>query len=302
MYKISTPSQDNQFQQIFMDPGYKQLKISFCRKILTDLKFRNSPNCARLLINEIESLVRKRLSDTEIYREIRNYVHNKLYISEEYKRQIGNHNGWSRSRNRQEQIENMLKLYLTKRKIDTYLDIGCNEGSITSAVAEILDASCVYGCDIFKPVKVDNSFNFVLLDLNSYYLPFENDSQDVVTAFMSLHHIKEVETTLKEVGRILKPNGIFIIREHDCQPKELSVLLDLMHGFYSQVWEDEKEMENFKEHYACYRTKNELTEIIEKSGSLKTIYTSDVIGVCRYFYKIFTKNCSYDENLQYFEH
>jgi len=41
----------------------------------------------------------------------------------------------------------------------------------------------------------------------------ENDSQDVVCAFCVLHHIANVSHVMREVYRILKPGGIFFIRE-----------------------------------------------------------------------------------------
>lgn len=40
-----------------------------------------------------------------------------------------------------------------------------------------------------------------------------NESQDVVCAFSVLHHIPNVSAVIREVSRVTKPNGIFLVRE-----------------------------------------------------------------------------------------
>ena len=42
---------------------------------------------------------------------------------------------------------------------------------------------------------------------------FEDDRFDLVTAFSVLHHIANVSTVVREIGRVLRPGGVFLTRE-----------------------------------------------------------------------------------------
>ena len=284
---ISTPKSNNQFKQLFTDPDYDALKTTFCKKILTDLKFRHSPNCARRLISRLEKLISEEHTDNEIYDDLHNFVVNDLYKSTEYKNQLAN--TWSRAQNRADQIEEILSRLLKGKEINSYLDIGCNEGSITQSIGELTGAKKIIGVDVFEPKNPPSGVEFILLDKkNSYHLPFENESQDIISAFMSLHHIEKNHITLNEVHRLLKSEGIFLIREHDCTPPELSVLLDLMHGFYAMVWPEVREMDNFRKHYAHYITKTDLITLISSCG-FELITETEPVGAWRYYYSLWKK-------------
>ena len=52
--------------------------------------------------------------------------------------------------------------------------------------------------------------NLVLLE-NSYPLPFDNDSFDIITSHGVLHHIIDVKPVVKELYRVCKPNGLIYI-------------------------------------------------------------------------------------------
>ncbi len=42
-------------------------------------------------------------------------------------------------------------------------------------------------------------------------IPFENDYFDVVTSFNSLDHVDNIDITIKEIKRVLKPKGTFLL-------------------------------------------------------------------------------------------
>lgn len=42
-------------------------------------------------------------------------------------------------------------------------------------------------------------------------IPFENDYFDVITSFNSLDHVEDVEKSIIEIERVLKPNGVFLL-------------------------------------------------------------------------------------------
>ncbi len=67
----------------------------------------------------------------------------------------------------------------------------------------------------------DNLINNKINDLTPTYvkptikgdLPFEDNSFDLITCFGTLHHIPNVGHIIKELVRVLKPNGHLLIRE-----------------------------------------------------------------------------------------
>lgn len=44
-----------------------------------------------------------------------------------------------------------------------------------------------------------------------------NESVSLITCLVTLHHLPNLDRIVRELARILKPNGYLIIREHDCK-------------------------------------------------------------------------------------
>jgi SAM-dependent methyltransferase len=89
------------------------------------------------------------------------------------------------------------------------LDLGCGEGHNTRLLAE-LDASVVAIdiADAFVAAAAASGgrgVEFVIAD--GAMLPFAGGSFDFVTAFMSLMDVVDPESTLREVHRVLAPDG-----------------------------------------------------------------------------------------------
>ena len=79
----------------------------------------------------------------------------------------------------------------------TILDLGCGKRKTLYAV----------GLDIVYLSDVD-----IIHDLNDYPYPFKDNFADVIIMKHSLEHTKDRIKTIKEVHRILKPNGILKIK------------------------------------------------------------------------------------------
>lgn len=302
--KVANPASRRQLQQLFQDPEFRRMKEQFCRVILTLLKFRRAPGCARQLISATEAAVAEGGDDRAIYDRLHTLVHGTLFRSEEYQRAERTRGDFSREKNRTQQLEPILRRFLAARtgRIQSFLDVGCNEGNITAAVGELLGAQKIHGCDVFRARDTYDDFEFTLLDPEDpYRFPYPDKSQDVVTAFMSLHHIEHVDRTLDEIHRVLRDDGIFLIREHDCDPPELSLLLDLMHGFYAMVWAEPREMEDFSVHYSNYRSRDQVTAVIEGSHDdasaasaarkqrFQSVFQGAAYGAWRHYYAVFIK-------------
>jgi hypothetical protein len=63
-----------------------------------------------------------------------------------------------------------------------------------------------------------------------------DQSADLVTMNQGLHHLRpeQLMIFINEVYRVLRPSGIFIVREHNATP-ELIPMLDLAHSVYNAV-------------------------------------------------------------------
>lgn len=110
-----------------------------------------------------------------------------------------------------------------------YLDIGCNDGSVTRQFAAGIAAAEVWGVDI--NVKTDEEH---FIEYDGVHLPFTDYSIDIITTFQTLHHVDNLEL-IDEIKRVLKPRGYLVIKEHDCKNDEIRKLVDLEHFLYSLI-------------------------------------------------------------------
>ena len=96
----------------------------------------------------------------------------------------------------------------------TLLDIGCGRGLVARIIRDIYPQTTVYGIDI-SPEQIDKARlsipDGIFQVANEINLPFGNESIDYATCRMSIHHYPDMISHLKEVLRVLKPGGIYII-------------------------------------------------------------------------------------------
>jgi len=140
-----------------------------------------------------------------------------------------------------------------KRKKDVkYLDVGCSEASITETIANALNLKMgdIYGCDIFIIEEPGGKVIFTPSTPTS--LPYKDGEFDLVTTFQALHHFTDPDIMLSEIHRVLKPRGVYIIREHDVRDPSFGVYLDVVHALYSVVINSEKTPESFVTTYESF--------------------------------------------------
>jgi SAM-dependent methyltransferase len=183
-----------------------------------------------------------------------------------------------------------------------YLDYGGMDGGVTNEIAKYLklrknntfclDIESWFGNVYDKPYK---EITYRLVKPNTS-LPFADNSVDLITCFQVLHHIniKELDFYVKELIRILKPGGIFIIREHDCNDYNTRLLIDIEHTLFETVTSEKinghhlfeyKDSDNYRniEDWVRYFQYKNLRLI-----NYPDLY-SRVSGYTRYTYRVFTK-------------
>lgn len=108
-----------------------------------------------------------------------------------------------------------------EKNAETILDIATGTGDLAINMTKT-DAKKIVGLDIsqgmldvgIKKVKskqLENTIEFVLGD--SENLPFADNSFDAITVAFGVRNFENLEKGLKEILRVLKPQGIFVILE-----------------------------------------------------------------------------------------
>jgi ubiquinone/menaquinone biosynthesis C-methylase UbiE len=126
-----------------------------------------------------------------------------------------------------------------------YLDIGCGDGRKTNLISKIFNIKKhnVYGTDIeiWGPYLSNKKFNFDFkYILKNEKLDYLDNSFDMITCILTLHHIKNLDVIISEIHRILKPNGIFILIEHDILNYMDNLIVDIQHTFFAFLYDNNK--------------------------------------------------------------
>ncbi len=151
-----------------------------------------------------------------------------------------------------------------------YLDIGCGNGKKTKIIANIfkIPMKNVYCTDIpsWGPYEKNRKSLFHLnhfqpINPNTGILNFPDNYFDFVSVILTLHHIPNITKTLTEIKRILKPDGILLIIEHDALTKNDHLIIDIQHMLYSYL-RDKKSNPEWK-NYISTPTTNRYMNIME---------------------------------------
>ena len=178
-------------------------------------------------------------------------------------------------------------LNVQKNKMNSMLDYGCANGTITKELGKQLNIKKIYGADIKELNNIDKNFNFILLKNNNLMPQIKNNSIDFINISMVLHHIENINETLNEFKRIISNNGIICIREHDCKDKSFGTFLDILHGLYSLVWTEPMEDPDFiQNYYANYKSYEEWDNLFRVHGFQK-IYFNYKKSVINAYYAVY---------------
>ncbi len=132
-----------------------------------------------------------------------------------------------------------------------YLDIGCGNGKKTKLVEKIFNIpkNLVYGTDIknWGPYQSHKFFDFTF----KYILPdgkldFPDNYFGFITCFFTLHHVPNLNLLLSEIKRVLIPNGLILITEHNVFNYYDGLLIDIQHMLYSYLYDSKLNPKNYK--------------------------------------------------------
>ena len=167
-----------------------------------------------------------------------------------------------------------IKKNIPKYQINNYLDLGCGSCQVTKILGKKLGLKPdnIIGADIesFEEQKnwrreKNNGYKFVSIKENEK-LPFPDNHFSIISAFMVLHHIKNLNFSLQEIKRILQPGGYLFITEHDAFTYADHMLIDIEHALYMEVFTKKPEKDALKKYYGKYFDKLEWIYLLHLFG------------------------------------
>jgi ubiquinone/menaquinone biosynthesis C-methylase UbiE len=109
-----------------------------------------------------------------------------------------------------------LRNFFYDKNVNKILDVGTGEGKFIPVLKESFPEAEIWGVDPDNNSLVEAKLNFPDVSfqtMNAEELVFEDDTFDVVSLSMALHHLNKVKKGLKEINRVTKPDGWIIINE-----------------------------------------------------------------------------------------
>ena len=107
---------------------------------------------------------------------------------------------------------NILSL-LKEDKISRFIDLGCDDGSLTIDAANKIDTKSVFGLEKNPGSFTDcrkKGIRVIIGDLDKG-IPIKSNSFDIILSNQVIEHVCDTDLLLREINRILKPNGYAII-------------------------------------------------------------------------------------------
>jgi 2-polyprenyl-3-methyl-5-hydroxy-6-metoxy-1,4-benzoquinol methylase len=92
-----------------------------------------------------------------------------------------------------------------------FLDVGCGNGQRTVLFDDY--SRVIYGVDRLNWLMAENKpkINFSKVDFNCQELSYDSGTFDIVFSFDVIEHLPDAGFMLKEIYRVLKNDGIFVV-------------------------------------------------------------------------------------------
>ncbi len=153
-------------------------------------------------------------------------------------------------------------------------DIGGGNGDLIKYIGGFMDIApdnlyCIEQDSWLETYKFNQGVKYIFWDNLNINLP--NRSIDVVLIVVSLHHMddKTINQVLINVNRILKPNGLVFLKEHDSN-KIIKPLIDWEHHLYhmvSNVRSSDTHCDTYYDGYIDnYKSKHEFNRLFNIQG------------------------------------
>lgn len=128
------------------------------------------------------------------------------------------------------------------KKSRIMLDIATGNGFVPNIVLNYLnDGDKIIGHDLSlemlkqSKIKIKNN-NFHTIQGDAEKLPFKDKSLDIVTVNTAIHHFPDLQSSLQEIDRVLKKEGILIVGREPNKKFFDSSIVKMLTRIYNFVW------------------------------------------------------------------
>ena len=182
---------------------------------------------------------------------------------------------------------------VSKKNPETVLDIATGTGDLALLMAET-SAEKIIGLDIsagmlevgrkkIANANLSNKIEMVLADSES--MPFEDNSFDAITVAFGIRNFEHLDLGLKEILRVLKPNGIFVVLETSNPTKTpykqvYSLYTKYLLPLIGKVFSKDKAAYNYlSESASVFPFGEALNNILRKNGFIEVLAEPQTFGV-----------------------
>jgi len=240
-------------------------------KLYKNKKYKNSLHQIILYITKIMDTnydtIIKILTKNKIDSSIYNNLHH-IYWSKYSKNGNDINNNYIKIRaiKNANKIKSIIPKNINLYNKEVFVDIGCGDGSITSELAKIYKFKKSIGVDVenWFDTYTNKDKNIELVITDGKTINIKDNSVDVILCNHVLHHIENLDDMLNEIARIIKKDGILIIKEHNCYYKELSYVIDIYHALYELVFKKKQNDKFIDNYYSNYLSDKELYAKLKK--------------------------------------
>jgi SAM-dependent methyltransferase len=95
-------------------------------------------------------------------------------------------------------------------KFESVLEIGGRDTCLTDLIRSSQNPKTIIQTKLFSPLNFDQEKEELKCIVDDEFLPFKNESFDLVLTNLNLHYINQIPQFLLQVKSISKPNGVFI--------------------------------------------------------------------------------------------
>ncbi|MBI3238682.1 MAG: class I SAM-dependent methyltransferase [Flavobacteriia bacterium] len=180
----------------------------------------------------------------------------------------------SLKKQKKEIAQQVLPILKDRKTLNGYLEIGSpgryiselkKHIQINDPVFLMNDVAPTNGiADIMERGKIGKIGTFYHLDYKP--VPMADNSLDLVTCHIGLHHCPTelLSDFVQSIKRVLKPGGLFILRDHDVNSDEMRVFASLVHTVFNlglhETWSKNEQ------EYRSFRSVKEWVELVKQAG------------------------------------
>jgi len=141
-----------------------------------------------------------------------------------------------------------------------FIDICCGKSTKTKIFQKSFDIpkENTYCTDILLWGPYDNNENMNKINyqfkliIENGKLDYEDNYFDLTTCIVSLHHIENLNDFIKEIYRITKPNGYFLLIDHSVFTDYDRLFINIQHLLYSVFYDNKQNCIENPDYIYCY--------------------------------------------------